>query len=391
MNLGKVLAIARANLLRTTRDRLGLFFILVLPMILIVVLGLTYGGFNSARIGIADADGGPLATEVVDGIELGGIDLAIRSYGDPDDLRDAVRRGFVEVGLVIPAGYDATLRAGGEAPLEVVAQASSLASAVRSAVDESISHQATLLRAARFAMDAAGLDFDAALATARSQESAAPGVAVAVDSVSESAAGPSGFTIGAQSQVILFVFLTSLTGATELILTRQLGISRRMFATPTGAWTIIAGEGLGRVGFALFQGFFIVVVSALAFGVDWVDPLATSAIVVAFGLVAAGAAMLIGALAANASQAGAIGPALGMMLGLLGGTMVPADVFPAVMRTASHITPHAWAMDAFREMLLDGAGLLQIVPQLGVLLGFAAVLFAVAVFRFRRVVTGGGS
>lgn len=390
MNVRKALEIARANLLRTTRDRLGLFFVIVLPLILIIVLGITYGGFNSARIGLADADGGPLAAELVDDLRVEGLELSIRRYDTPAELRDAVQRGFVEIGLVIPAGYDRSLRDGQPGNLEVVAQASGLAGAIRAAVDEAIARQAALLRAARFAMERDGLDFDAALAVARSQEPHAPGISVASDSVAEAATGPNGFTVGAQSQLVLFVFLTSLTGATELIITRQLGISRRMFATPTGAWTIIAGEGLGRYAYALFQGFFIVGVTALAFGVDWMDPLATGALVLVFGLVAAGAAMLIGSVASNPSQAGAIGPALGMMLGLLGGTMVPADVFPEAMRTISHVTPHAWAMDAFRDMALNDAGLVQILPQLGVLAAFALALVGIAVYRFRRLITRGG-
>jgi len=52
--------------------------------------------------------------------------------------------------------------------------------------------------------------------------------------------------------------------------------------------------------------------------VAWGDPAAALAIVVAFSFVAAGAALLVGAVARNASQAGAIGPALGMGLGLIG-------------------------------------------------------------------------
>ena len=59
----------------------------------------------------------------------------------------------------------------------------------------------------------------------------------------------------------------------------------------------------------------------------------------------------------NEHQLSALGPALGMILGLLGGTMVPIEVFPDVMRTLSHVTPHAWAMDAFHRLLLDGGGL----------------------------------
>jgi ABC-2 type transport system permease protein len=389
MSMRKALAIAWANLLRTTRDRLGLFFVIVLPMILIIVLGITYGGFNSARIGLVDQDGGALATDLVDGIAVEGVEISVRHYDTTEQLRDAVRRGFVEVGLVIPDSYDSSLRAGDAAPVEVVTQPSGLAGAIRSAVDESIARQAGILRATRFVMERDGLGFDAALALARGQETSAPGVTVSADSVSEASTGPNGFTVGAQSQLILFVFLTSMTGASELIVTRQLGISRRMFATPTGTWTIILGEGLGRYGYALFQGAFIVLVTAVAFGVDWVDPLATGAIVLVFGLVAASAAMVVGSIAANPSQAGAVGPALGLITALIGGTMVPADVFPPAMRTISHVTPHAWAMDAFREMLLNGAGLVQILPQLGVLMAFAVALLSFAVYRFRRLITAG--
>ena len=44
----------------------------------------------------------------------------------------------------------------------------------------------------------------------------------------------------------LFVFLTALAGSSALILTRQLGISTRMLATPTSVTSIVLGEGAGR-------------------------------------------------------------------------------------------------------------------------------------------------
>jgi ABC-2 type transport system permease protein len=387
----KILVIAQTNLLRTLRDRMGLFFIVLLPLILIVVLGMTYGGFSQARVGLANQDGRPLATDLAAAIGATDMRLDVRTYGSADELRDAVERGFVEIGLVIPAGYDAALRRGGTASVEYLAQPTSVASAVRTAIDSAIARQAALVRATRFAVQTSGVSFEQALAAAREAQPSVTGVGIAVESVGDVTASPSGFTIGAQSQVILFMFLTSMTAAVQLITTRQLGISRRMFSTPTSAWVIIAGEGLARLAFALFQGVFIIVASALLFGVDWADPVATGAIVVAFGLVSAGAAMLIGTLASNPSQAGAIGPAIGMLLGLLGGTMVPPEVFPSVMRTLSHLTPHAWAMDAFRDLILRNGSLLQILPQLGMLLGFAAALLTLAVWRFRRVIVGGAT
>lgn len=387
----KALEIARVSMLRTLRNRMGLFFLFLLPMILIVVLGMTYGGMGGARIGVSGADEGPLAGDLVAGFKGTDLRLDVRRYASADAVRDAVERGFVEFGVAIPAGYDQALRTGRTASVETIAQKQSVASAVQTAVDAAIADQVGLVRAARFAAEHNAIGFDQAFAAARAAQPSVAGVDVVVQSVGDLAVNPSGFAVGAESQLILFMFLTALTGAVPLIISRQLGISRREFSTPTSAGTIILGEALGRFALALFQGTFIVVASALLFGVDWMDPMATGAIVVAFSLVAAGAAMLIGAMASNSSQAGAVGAGLGMMLGLLGGTMVPPEVFPSVMRTLSHVTPHAWAIDAFHDMLLNGAGLIDVLPQIGALLAFAAALLALAVWRFRRVIVGGAT
>ena len=387
----KALVIARISVLRTLRNRMGLFFLFLLPMILIVVLGMTYGGMGGARIGVSGADEGPLAGDLVAGFKGTDLRLDVRRYASADALRDAVERGFVEFGVAIPAGYDAAIHDGKTASVETIAQTQSVASAVQTAVDAAIADQAGLVRAARFTAAHNGIGFDQAFAAARAEQPSVAGVGVVVQSVGDVTVNPSGFAVGAESQLILFMFLTSLTGAVPLIISRQLGISRREFSTPTGAGTIILGEALGRFALALFQGAFIVVASALLFGVDWMDPMATGAIVVAFAMVSAGAAMLIGAVAANSSQAGAVGAGLGMMLGLLGGTMVPPEVFPSIMRTISHVTPHAWAIDAFHDMLLNGARFTDVLPQIGALLAFAAALLALAAWRFRRVIVGGAT
>ena len=314
----KAIEIARVSILRTFRDRMGLFFIVVLPMILVIVLGMTYGGMNAARVGIADQDRSFLSEALIGDIQATDIRLDVRRYDSAADLQDAVARGFIEIGLAIPTGYDATLRLGGQGHVEIVAQAQSYASAVRTAVDDAIARQTAQIQAARYVSTTSGITFDAALAAARDRQSAVAGIDVAMESVGDVTSNPNGFAVGAQSQVILFMFLTSMTGAAVLITTRQLGITRREFSTPTSVRTIIAGETIGRFAFALFQGGFIVVASALLFGVDWIDPLATGAIVIAFALVASGAAMLLATVVANEHQLDALGPALGMILGLVG-------------------------------------------------------------------------
>jgi ABC-2 type transport system permease protein len=357
---------------------------------LILVLGLTYGSGNSARIGLVDADGGPMAAQLVADLESSpGQRVEIRRYDSVDALRDAASRGIVQVGLAIPAGYSSAIASGAQARVTVVAAPTGMASAVGSTVDQAITAQAMTLRAARFSAATAGVPFASALAAARSLAAGVPGVAVTVEPIN-AAVSVNGYDAGAQSQLVLFMFLTSLTGAVELVLTRQLGISRRLFSTPTGLWTIISGESAARIAFAVAQGVFIVAASAILFGVQWGDPVAVGAVVLVFSLVSGGAAMVVGSLASNPSQAGALGPALGMLFGLLGGAMVPAELFPEAMRTLSRLTPHAWAVEALRSLGEPGTGVAAIAPQLAVLLGFAGVFFAVSVLRFRQVLRSGG-
>ena len=288
----KILAILRTNLVRASRDRTALFFSIILPLVLILVLGLTYGSEQSARIGLVDADGGPLATSLVAGVEATpGITVDVRRYDSIDALNDAASRGIVQVGLAIPADYSEAIRSGAAATVTVVVPPTEVASAISTTVDREITRQAALVRAARFS-DPSGAGFDASLDAASTLAESLPGVAVRIEPIDAPEPSGSGFAAGAQSQLILFMFLTSLTGAVELVLTRQLGVSRRMFSTPTGTGTIIVGESLARIAFALLQGAFIVAASAILFGVVWGDPLGTTAVVVVFAFVAGGAAMV---------------------------------------------------------------------------------------------------
>jgi ABC-type uncharacterized transport system permease subunit len=78
---------------------------------------------------------------------------------------------------------------------------------------------------------------------------------------------------------------------------------------------------------------------------------------------------------------------LGLSLAALGGSMVLLEVFPETMKTVAKITPHAWANEAFAELLLDDGALADVLPQLGVLLAFAVSLLALATWRLRSALT----
>ncbi len=243
--------------------------------------------------------------------------------------------------------------------LTVVSRPESIFAALGQGIDSAVAQQSARVRAATVAADFAAVDFDTALATAATVQADLEGITIEEVTLGEAMFPSIGnpFALGAQSQTVLFMFLTSMTAATQLVLTRQLGVSRRMLATPTPVRFILLGELLGRFGVAMMQGLFIVLASAFLFGVSWGDLAGATALIVVFALVGTGAAMLVGVFARNPDQAGSVGIVAGMILGALGGAMVPGELFGEPMSTISQFTPQYWAIDGFRELVFYEAGL----------------------------------
>ncbi len=387
----KTLAITRVAVTRLLRDRSNIFFVFMLPMMLILVLGAAFGGSFEPRVGVLVAGEGPLAREVAKRITaLDG--LEVTEWDDRDALVLAVERGTLEAAVLVPADYDDALAAGGASAIEYVARPGADAMALRNTVESVVIEQGALLRAAALAAARTGVPYDEAVATARA--TTAEVVAIEIEPSVVGELNPfqrlGQFQLGAYSQLLLFVFLTSMTGSTALIESRRLGVAGRMVATPTAVRTVLLGEALGRLAVALVQGVFIMAGTALLFGVSWGDPLAAVTILLVFSLGASGTAMLMGAVLDNPEQAGGIGVVLGIALGALGGSMVPLmvmEMFSPTLFQIAHVTPHAWGIRAFEKVILGDGGLADILPELGVLAAFALVVYTLGAWRLRVSLT----
>ncbi|MGZ4178605.1 MAG: ABC transporter permease [Solirubrobacteraceae bacterium] len=384
----RVWVIAATELRRLLRWRANVFFLFVLPMLIILLLGAAFGGAQQARVGVLGGTRGGLARELVTALRAQPSMRLVR-YGSTGALQRAVARGDADAGIVIPADYDVRLGRGAAVTLSYFARPDSLAQQVRSTVVAVVSHSARAIAAAGLVM---GIRHEAFPLALRRAEVSAAKTSSSVVSLSAPDGGPyrsaSGrFESGASTQLLLFIFLNSLNGAVWLIETRRLGIGRRILSTPTSSRTLVFGQLLGRLAIALLQALIIVLGSLLLFGVNWGDPLGTGAVIVSFCLVSTGAAVLLGSVFASEQQAGPVALLLGLSLAALGGSMAPLEIFPSAARTIAHITPHAWANDAFSKLLDKGGDLVTVLPQIAVLLAFAGGLTVLAVYTLRRSLT----
>jgi ABC-2 type transport system permease protein len=315
----------------------------------------------------------------------------VDEYRDEGDLRRDIRTGVVSAGVVIPDGYGAALDAGDDATVTLVADPTSTsAAAVQAGVRATVGDRAAVVAAGRAA---AGEGAGASAVAAARQEAAAlapdtPEVAVRTVTVDAEGEVPLGdFDYTAPANLVLFTFVNTLVAGTALASERRQGITRRMLATPHGTGTILLGLGASKLAVALLQSAVIVVVGAVLFDVSWGDPLGVGLLILAFALVATFAGLFVGAIATDQEQAAAIATPIAIALGMLGGCMWPLALVPPIMRTIGHVTPQAWAMDAWLTLIWERDGVAAIAGPLAVLAGFAAVLGVLATWRLRRSLT----
>ncbi len=382
------LAIARMELQRFINQRENIFFAFIMPLLLVFVIGLQFGtGAVESRV-LLVGEPSQLRSDLAAELAAGPGDTEATLAASHDDALDRLARGRAELAVIIDddaaAAYTAPPPAGVE--LELV---HGTGDGVALAVQDVRTALADLarLRAQRAVLTAAGAPESDAAAAISSAAAAAPPVDVAVRDVDETGnvfAGISGFDLGASSQLLLFVFLSSLTGAATFIDSRRNRTVQRILASPVTPRQLATGQVLGRWAIAMVQGVLIIVAARLIFGVDWGNPLLTLAVLAVFGLSAAGAALILGALVSNEGAATGAGIGIGLVLAALGGCMLPLDLFTGTLRTVAHVTPHAWAYEAFAEIQRHGAGLVDVLPQLGMLAGFAVVTVTLGTLAVRR-------
>jgi ABC-2 type transport system permease protein len=369
------------------REPSTIFFVFVFPMLLILVLGASFGGGFEPKVGIVVEDGSEYAGAFADAI-VANSDFESLDYSDRDALIGDVERGIAQLGVILPEGYGTALASGDIATVEYVGRVDQSSLQYRASIEAVVADQSAVFRAARLVSERGLTDFDSAVSAAQLVEGSGTGADVVVTTAGEALFGDLGqFDLGAPSMLVLFVFLTSLAGSAALIQTRRWGVSRRMVSTPTSIGQILVGESGGRFAIAMIQGLFIMVGAAVAFEVRWGNLLGASALLILMALVGAGGGMLMGAVFDNDEQASSVGIFASLGLAALGGCMVPLEIFPSTMQTIAHITPHAWGIDGFAELIRHGGDITSIWTELAVLAGFAVALLALGTWRLRAKLT----
>ncbi len=183
----------------------------------------------------------------------------------------------------------------------------------------------------------------------------------------------------------MYVMFTVLGGVAILLRERKRWTLQRLGVLPIRRSQILGGKILTYFTLGMMQ-YLIVFAVGLVVGLDFgPHPLLLLPVMVTFVLCCTALAFAIAPFLNSEGQASVMAQLLSLTLASIGGAWWPLEIVPEFMQRIGHLSPVAWAMDAFQDLLFYGGGFAQILPEMAVLLAAAAALFGVGVWRFRYV------
>ena len=187
------------------------------------------------------------------------------------------------------------------------------------------------------------------------------------------------------AMMIQFAIAGLLTAATVIVNERKTRSLQRLLTTSTSRFQILLGHYL-----AIFTLIFVQFLLLMLFGqllhVDYMRlPLATLLVALVTAVCIAALGLLIGVLAKSEEQAIVFSLIPMFVLSGLGGAWVPLEYTGAAFQAIGHVSPVAWAMDGFKDIIARGLGFTSVLVPCAALFGYALLFFALALWRFQRV------
>ncbi len=388
--MNRMWILARKDMLETSRDRLALLFIVIMPLAFTAFFGLMFGtGSDRLPVAVHSADQGEQGGKLLAALRDSGV---VKMQPETaDEAEKAVDEGQVTAALLIPADFSARLSDGRPIGLTLVGVAgSSGVQTVRTEVEALTGRLAAGEAAARaaVAVAAGNQTTAAALGVARPLASASLTDPVATITViaAGAAAGqiPTGYVLSSPGMLVNFILFSMLTAGVALIQERRNYTLLRLMTTQLRRRELIGGKMAGMFLLTFVQQIILIGAGQLLFGVDYLrDPIALVLMMIALSLVASSLGLLLASLLTSEQALIAATILVSMTVSALSGAWFPREIAGETFQAVGQALPTTWILDALRGIVLRGFDVADVLPAFAISVIWSLVLFAVAVWRFR--------
>ncbi|MGW2252965.1 ABC transporter permease [Kitasatospora sp. NPDC001660] len=350
-------SLSRSMLLSFKRDRSAVFFVLLFPLMFLLLFGTLLKGATSPHAKVAQVG----AVQVLDSVQGEGRTelekvLEISKVDDESAALTKVRKGDLDA--LIEQGPDGRIELRFSAADQVRAgSVQGILNAIVQQANQAAYQQATG-KPPTFSLDAGQVE-DQSLKPIQFLTPGLLGWAVATGAV----------------------FGASLT----LVGWRKQKVLRRLRLAPVSAFSVIASRVVVSVITALAQtAVFLAVATTPFFGLkltgNWwlIIPLVICATIAFMSI-----GLLAGSIAKTEEAANGISQIIVLPMSFLSGSFFKMDDAPSWLKTISEVLPLRHLVDAAGSVLSRGGGVMDALPAMGILLGFAVVLTLISAKLFK--------
>jgi ABC-2 type transport system permease protein len=390
MTLRRTLAFTKRSLLQFRHDRRTFAFILVMPLLMILIFGYTFGGdVKGVKIALINQDegmqpiaipGNPfpqglfLAQNITTSIDT--TTLSLQESTDPVEARTQVDDGALWAAIIFPQNFSKDFftslsHPGSFAPphIEVYLDGSNPTIA------------GTVLRTVSDAIQETMKTFAAKLNLSQTN------VSLAVDPVYAYGGGNTRFIDYFAPGVICFAIMMVTTMITIILFVneRRTGTLQRLLVSPAKEHEIVIGYSLAFATIGLLQSVVVLTAALLFFNISIVGNIFLALLVVMLiALGHQGLGILLSAGARNELQAIQFVPLILFPSILLAGLFWPIESIPSYLQPLSYVIPLRYGIDAERSIMLRGWGIGQVWIDIVILVAFAMLTITGSVLLLKR-------
>ena len=402
----KIFDLAFKDISQILRDRKSLLFLVAMPIIFTLFMGLALrGGTTSqdSRIPLAWVDPEPdalLNKALVRRIEAS--DTIKLMTMENDAALEALSKNKVDGILVVPAGFSQKTMDGEAVQLALLTDPVSTTgqtlyqtlrvdlTQLMSAVEIAQLAVNTIDAQKNLSIEAKTAEQDSAFENAwnawnENQKQNLIQIEKAVGQTMNPPFGGNPYNQTSPGILVQFAIFGLVTSAQILVQERRTRTLQRLMTTAMKPWEIVAGHMLAMFAIVFMQTIMLVVFGQWALNVDYLrQPFAILLVSIALGFWVSSMGLLIGVWAKAEDQVVLYSLIAMFLFSALGGAWFPLEGSGKTFALIGHLTPAAWAMDGYQNILMRGLGLNSIWLPTVVLIGYGVCFFLLAIWRLGR-------
>lgn len=372
MNVRRMWAVVRKEVLHLLRDRRTLGTMISLPIMQLFLYGYLTNDVTHIPTAVFDQSRTPESRTLLQAF-VNTTYLDIKYYpGSFTVVQQLIDGGDAKIGILIPPDYATRLRSGRTAQVGVIVDASEPTSAnvvlgLAGGVGQSLSTQLIVQRAGRL-----GIPPPPQLIDVRPRAWYNPTLSNVY------------FIVPGIIAVVL-VFVTTIQAVTVIVRERERGTIEQLVVTPITGIELLLGKIIPLVGLGYLEITITLLLASLWFGMPVKGSLLLLyALSLAFFFSTLGIGVLISTVSKTFQQAVQVAQMILLPSILLSGFIFPRESLPYWLQVIGGIFPLTYFVVVIRGILIKGVGIESLWKQILPLLALGLLFFGVSITRFQK-------